>query len=117
MFIDPLFDREAVKKNVLSVDSEFEMRRTIDGRRISMIQKCLGNRSHDYAKFSCGTQQSLHGGNEGVRQAMIRFFNTFYSANIMSFAFYCNQQLDVMTEMTCSAFRKYKLNTSIGLLN
>lgn len=86
-FSAPLFNSGSVEKERNAVDSEYRMKIHDDIRRIYQVQKETINPLHPFAKFSVGNAQTLADHKKSaVRDDLIAFFKTQYSANLMTVA-------------------------------
>ncbi|WP_281544064.1 insulinase family protein [Grimontia sp. SpTr1] len=84
-FSAPLFNADAVDKERNAVDSEYRLKLQDDVRRIYQVQKETINPAHPFSKFSVGSLDTL-ADREGssVRDELIDFYKTHYSANLMA---------------------------------
>lgn len=100
-FIDPLFDRSNIAKELFAVDQEDSKNLENDPRRAYMISKEIGNPNHPNAKFSTGNSKTL----SAIPPAELKkWFETNYSANQMALCVYSNLELDVLTKMVTDKF-------------
>lgn len=87
-FISPTMNENSVDREMAAVNSEFNANLNADGWRLTMLEKALSQKDHDYYKFSCGNFTTLgdipkeKGIN--VQGELIKFHDKWYSANIMS---------------------------------
>lgn len=101
-FIAPLFLAELVERERQAVFSEYASRIKDEGRRSLDAFKSVINQRHPFAKFSVGSEKTLPNqilNNDGdsdsqLRREVIRFYKTYYSANVMSLVVASNQSLD-----------------------
>ena len=86
-FIAPLFNEEYVQREMNAVDSEYRLKIKDDGRRIYETFKITANNKHPFSKFSVGNLDSLGDRDaNNTRDELIRFYNKYYSANLMTLA-------------------------------
>ncbi len=86
-FINPLLNPEFVERERNAVDSEYYARRTDDFRRTWSARKHVFNPAHPVTQFSIGNSETLADQpGQSVRDALLEFHKTYYSANIMSLA-------------------------------
>ena len=78
-FVSPLFDEDAIYREVQAVDSEDSKNRILDGRRNLQVIKSLMDPSHPYSKFSTGNRQTLTDGNK-VEKTILAM-HSFYKKN------------------------------------
>ncbi len=91
-FIAPLFTPEYVEREKNAVHSEYQSRRTDEFRRSFAVFKQVINPAHPQAKFSIGSLDTLADKpEETVREALLKFYDTHYSAEKMSLVILGNQ--------------------------
>ncbi|QUN07190.1 insulinase family protein [Shewanella yunxiaonensis] len=83
-FIAPLFNKELVDRERHAIESEFRLKQKDDIRRIYQVLKETVNPAHPFAKFSVGNLETLAGDEEVLRQELLTFYQTHYSANLMT---------------------------------
>ncbi|MDX1302311.1 insulinase family protein [Photobacterium sp.] len=94
-FTAPLFNEEAVEKERQAVDSEYKMKLKDDVRRIYQVHKETINPAHPFTKFSVGDLTTLNDRNNlSVREELLAFYHTHYSANAMGLVLLGPQSLD-----------------------
>ncbi len=86
-FIAPQFSPKYVSRERQVVHSEYTSKFTSDGRRSFYAKKQAMNPDHPYTRFSVGSNETLadRDGNS-IRDELIRFYKSHYSANIMALA-------------------------------
>lgn len=94
-FIDPLFTADYVQRERHAVDSEFQAKRRDDSRRVHEVTKQVMNAEHGWSNFAVGDLRSLSDSeNLQIRDALIDFYQQYYSANLMSLVVSGPQSLD-----------------------
>nr|WP_086939898.1 insulinase family protein [Thaumasiovibrio occultus] len=94
-FTAPLFNADAVDKERNAVDSEYKLKINDDVRRIYQVHKETVNPAHPFCKFSVGSQDTLEDRPEHpVRDDLLRFYQTHYSAHRMGLVLLGPQSLD-----------------------
>ncbi|MBR9727473.1 insulinase family protein [Shewanella intestini] len=83
-FIAPKFDVELVDRERQAIESEYSLKLKDDVRRIYQVQKESINQQHPFSKFSVGNLATLSGTQQELRDELITFYQTHYSANIMT---------------------------------
>lgn len=84
-FISPLFSSEYVDRERNAVHSEYQARIKSDARRSYYAIKQVQNPEHPSSKFATGSLETLKDSEQqSLRDALITFYKTHYSANIMS---------------------------------
>lgn len=107
-FTCPLFDSGATDKEINAIDSEHKKNLQNDIWRQYQLDKHLSNHSHPYHRFPTGSHTTL--GTEprnygiDIRQELLKYYNKWYSANIMNFCIIGRENLDTLSEWTDSLF-------------
>lgn len=83
-FVDPLFKKEGINREVNAVNSEHNKNINNDAWRDDRILRVMANGDHPFKNFSTGNLETLN--KDGLRDAMIQFYKKFYSANLMKLA-------------------------------
>ncbi|ORX66383.1 hypothetical protein DL89DRAFT_270291 [Linderina pennispora] len=108
IFIDPLFNASSVERELNAVQSEFNGLTSNDMWRAFMISKRLCNPNHPFSRFCVGTIDTLQGEAErrgaDLRAEMIKFYEQYYSSDIMRLVVYSSHSLDQLTEWAVSKF-------------
>jgi len=108
-FIAPLFNEQFVQRERAIVHSEFESRRKNDFRRTWEAQKEFMNPKHPQAGFSVGSLETLADReNDSVRDALIKFYEKHYSANIMTLAIVGKEDLPQLKKWAVEKFAGVK---------
>ena len=94
-FIAPLFTPDYVDRERQVVHSEYLGRRTDDRRRVYAAAQQAMNPAHPASTFAVGNLETLadRPGSD-VRQELIRFYERYYSANLMTLAVVGRESLD-----------------------
>lgn len=93
-FIAPMFNRELVDRERHAIESEFRLKQKDDIRRIYQVLKETVNPLHPFSKFSVGNLATLGGNEEQLRQELLTFYQTHYSANLMTLCLVAPLTLD-----------------------
>ncbi|QQO83361.1 insulinase family protein [Shewanella algae] len=83
-FIAPLFNQELVERERHAIESEFSLKQKDDIRRIYQVLKETVNPAHPFSKFSVGNLQTLGGDEQQLREELLAFYKSHYSANLMT---------------------------------
>lgn len=104
-FVAPLFNPEYVERERNAVDSEFQLRRKSDGRRVFAAFKEALNPRHPLSDFDIGSLQTLadRPGSD-VRDELVAFYRQHYSANIMTLVVLGREPPDVLERWTRERF-------------
>uniref|UniRef100_A0A3B3IIR7 Insulin-degrading enzyme n=1 Tax=Oryzias latipes TaxID=8090 RepID=A0A3B3IIR7_ORYLA len=107
-FLCPLFDESCKDREVNAVDSEHEKNLMNDAWRLFQLEKATGNPNHPFSKFGTGNKLTLETRpcEEGidVRQELLKFHSTYYSANLMGLCVLGRESLDELTSMVVKLF-------------
>ncbi|KRY77608.1 Insulin-degrading enzyme [Trichinella pseudospiralis] len=97
-FIEPLFTVDATEREVNAVDSEMRGNLQSDSWRDHQLERHLSNPKHDYNKFGTGTRKTLLDDvlsrGEDPREALLKFYQNHYSANLMALCIMGKESLD-----------------------
>ncbi|XP_077261770.1 insulin-degrading enzyme-like isoform X2 [Temnothorax americanus] len=109
-FIAPLFRETLIEKEINgSIDAEYKEYLTRHGRRFIQLEKLSAKPDQPYSKFGTGNGESLSKipkeKNINVRNRLLEFYNTYYSANIMSLCIHGKESLDDLANMVVERFR------------
>lgn len=87
-FLNPLFTESATELEVNAVNSEHEKNIANDVWRADQLEKSSADPNHPYSKFGSGNRATLDVEPKAkgidVREALLKFHNSWYSANIMA---------------------------------
>ncbi|KAJ2501180.1 metalloprotease [Coemansia sp. RSA 1972] len=111
-FIDPLFAPNSVTRELHAVDSEHKGNLQSDQRRAFQLNRALSNTSHPYSYFGTGNLEILRDSSQerglDIRKEMIRFYETYYSADIMKLAVVGNYSIEQLVEWSVAKFSDIK---------
>ncbi|KAI7897701.1 Metalloenzyme, LuxS/M16 peptidase-like protein [Cokeromyces recurvatus] len=115
-FISPLFSDSCTERELKAVDSEHKKNRQQDGWRMFQLEKSLCNPNHPYCHFGTGNLETLYENpkknGKDIRQELLKFHDSYYSANIMKLCILGRESLDQLTEWAVEKF-KYVRNKNI----
>ncbi len=104
-FTAPLFNPDYVSREKHAVASEYRSKRKLDGLRYYSAYRQALNPDHPLSRFAVGNLQTLADRPaDSVRQDLIHFYRTHYSANVMKLAVYGSQSLDELEQMVRTRF-------------
>lgn len=103
-FISPLFDERYAEREKNAVDSEYRARYKDEGRRKQDVLKQIVNQEHPFHKFSIGSLETLSSTNVPIRNDLINFYNTWYSAKNMTLVILGADSLNNMEKMVKDYF-------------
>lgn len=84
-FISPSFPKDKIKRELDSIQNEFESKCNDDILRCERIRKCVGNSKHVYAKFDYGNKSTLTNDDQ-LYKCLLEFYNEYYSSDNMGLA-------------------------------
>jgi len=107
-FSDPLFTEAATGRELNAIESENKKNLQSDTFRLYQLAKSRANSDHPFSKFFTGNRATLLDGTvaQGInlREELIRFYNSYYSANQMTLAIVAPQSIDELKAMANDAF-------------
>lgn len=84
-FYQPKFAPEWIAKELQSIESEFQLKRRDELRRLHQVHKATVNQQHPFAKFSVGNQDTLRDTNERpLARELRQFFDSYYQPQRMT---------------------------------
>jgi insulysin len=111
-FIAPLFLADCTDRELRAVDSEHKKNLQSDKWRLFQLEKSLSNPAYPYNSFGTGNLISLkeEPGVKGldVRQAFMKFYETYYSANLMKLVVLGRESLDQLEQWVVDKFAAVK---------
>lgn len=93
-FKTPLFDPDYGDKERTAVHNEWSMGKSQDARILQQLSGLTANPDHPAARFHVGNEETLPGGDKGLRQAMLDFYQRYYQASNMTLAIVGQASLD-----------------------
>jgi len=107
-FLCPLFNSDATDREVNAVESEHHKNVLSDSWRLNQLDKSSVNPSHPYSKFGSGNKLTLDTRPKekglSVRDELLKFHSSSYSANIMALAVLGRESLDDLTNLVIKLF-------------
>ncbi|XP_057329083.1 insulin-degrading enzyme-like [Microplitis mediator] len=117
-FLSPLFNESVVESEVNNVHSEFETLLNDDDARIDQIVRSSIDPKHPYAKFFTGNKNTLIDKPKemgiNIRSELIKFYQRWYSSNLMALTVFGNQSLDELEEIVTKKFSEV-INKNVQL--
>ena len=111
-FICPLFMESAIEREVNAVNSEHERKTTDESRRIEYAERATMSPCHPFCKFPTGNKDTLlnipQTRGQCIRDELLKFYDKYYSSNIMALAVLGKESLDELEQMTVPLFGKIK---------
>jgi secreted Zn-dependent insulinase-like peptidase len=104
-FISPRFDAEYVDREVNAVNAEYQMGLNTDARRGLDVTREVVNPDHPYSILGVGTADTLaNRPGRPVRDDLLKFYEQYYSANLMALAVLGRESLDDLEAMVATIF-------------
>lgn len=103
-FICPLFSASGKDREINAVDSENKKNLENDDWRLYQLMKSGTSANHPYHGFSTGNRSTLTGDGVDVREELLKYHRSHYSANLMRLVVLSNETLDNLTDWTVSRF-------------
>jgi protease-3 len=101
----PLLDPIYADKERNAVNAEMESKKHSDGRRLAMLMLSTLNPDHPAARFTGGNLETLSDKpGSPLHDELIRFHQTWYSANLMKGVLYGPQSLDELEALARGEF-------------
>ena len=99
-FTSPLFNEDAVQREVNAIDSEHGKNIQNDAFRLYQLEKYRVNKEHPYSRFFTGTKTTLlQNGPTYLRNQLLDFHSTYYSANQMVLSIVAPQPLKELKQI------------------
>ncbi|KAI7895156.1 Metalloenzyme, LuxS/M16 peptidase-like protein [Mucor mucedo] len=111
-FISPLFSDGCTERELKAVDSEHKKNRQQDSWRMFQLEKSLSNPDHPYCHFGTGNLETLFENpkrnGKDIREELLKFHDSYYSANIMKLCVLGREPLDQLTEWAVEKFKNVR---------
>nr|XP_043635992.1 nardilysin-like [Erigeron canadensis] len=114
-FISPLVKAEAMEREVLAVDSEFNRVLQSDTCRLEQLQRHTAAPGHAFNRFSWGNKRSLVDAvDKGInlRDQIFKLYNEYYHGGLMKLVIIGGESLDVLESWVLELFSKVKASNS-----
>lgn len=105
-FISPNFSIDSAEKEVKAVDSEYNMSLQSDAWHFFNLIQSLSAEDSNLNRFNCGNIKSLS--QDGMRDSLLNFHKTWYSANIMNLTVVSNHSIEDLEKWTTEKFSVIK---------
>jgi secreted Zn-dependent insulinase-like peptidase len=113
-FFEPTFDAKYVNRERNAVESEYQLKLKSDSRRQWDVLREIINPQHPLSKFTVGNNQTLVDGENGLlRDQLIKMYNHYYSANLMTLVVLGNESIDKLQTMVENQFRPVANNNRV----
>ena len=119
-FIDPLFHKEKVEKEVNAVNSEYEKNLILDTRKRSQIFASLSKADNPFNRFTTGNLNTLveSAKSKGLdlREELLKFHKKYYVSEKMKLVLYSNKPLNELEEIVVLKFSQIKPSENFDIL-
>lgn len=104
-FTAPLFNEKLVDQEKQTVNSEYSSKLKEDSRRFLSAEKATYNPEHPFSHFAVGSDKTLADSPDNpLRDDLVTFWKSHYSANLMSLVVYGRESLDQLEKMVRPRF-------------
>ncbi len=114
-FIDPLFDKNSVDREINAIESEHKKNIQSDTWRFSYLTDLISKKDSMINKFSTGNLQSLKKPN--VRKEMIKFYKKYYISSNIKVSIISSMALSKTTEFINKYFSSIKKSSASQIAN
>ncbi|SCV05946.1 LANO_0H18668g1_1 [Lachancea nothofagi CBS 11611] len=108
-FTCPSFNKSSTDKEINAVDSENKKNLQSDLWRLYQLDKSLTSTEHPFHKFSTGNMTTLGSTPKfnglNIRDELLKFYNSCYSANLMKLCILGREDLDDMSKWVYDLFK------------
>ncbi|MFS7964629.1 putative insulysin [Helianthus anomalus] len=114
-FISPLVKTEAMDREVLAVDSEFNQALQSDACRLQQLQCHTAAPGHAFNQFFLGNKKSLVDAMENgvyLRDQIFKLYNEFYHGGLLKLVVIGGESLDVLESWVVELFDKVKTSNA-----
>lgn len=106
-FAAPLLSETNAKKEVNAVNAEMVRAKSSDGHLVLAVNRATSNPAHPMTKFAVGNKESLSDKpNSRLHDELGKFYQQYYSANLMKAVLYSNQTLDKLATLASQTLGK-----------
>jgi len=109
-FIDPLFDSDYIKKEINSVNSEYERNVQLDSRRKEQVLRQLAHKHSSFHRFTTGNRHSLlqNLSSNQLRKSVLEFYGKYYIPENMNLIIYGNEDVNYYKKLIKNTFKNMK---------
>ncbi|KAJ4866861.1 Insulinase (Peptidase family M16) family protein [Raphanus sativus] len=115
-FVAPLMKTEAMEREVLAVDSEFNQALQNDACRLQQLQCYTSGKGHPFNRFSWGNKKSLSGAMENgvdLRECIVKLYKEYYRGGLMKLVVIGGESLDILESWVVELFGDVKKGSKI----
>ncbi|KAL0797443.1 hypothetical protein Bca101_052617 [Brassica carinata] len=115
-FVAPLMKTEAMEREVLAVDSEFNQALQNDACRLQQLQCYTSAKGHPFNRFSWGNKKSLSGAMENgvdLRECIVKLYKEYYRGGLMKLVVIGGESLDILESWAVELFGAVKNGSKV----
>ncbi|XP_018441552.2 nardilysin-like [Raphanus sativus] len=115
-FVAPLMKTEAMEREVLAVDSEFNQALQNDACRLQQLQCHTSTKGHPLNRFAWGNKKSLSGAMENgvdLRECIVKLYKEYYHGGLMKLVVIGGEPLDLLESWAVELFGDVKNGSKI----
>ncbi|CAH8251408.1 unnamed protein product [Arabidopsis lyrata] len=115
-FVAPLMKTEAMEREVLAVDSEFNQALQNDACRLQQLQCYTSAKGHPFNRFAWGNKKSLSGAMENgvdLRECIVKLYKEYYHGGLMKLVVIGGESLDMLESWVVELFGDVKNGSKI----
>ncbi|CAH8391672.1 unnamed protein product [Eruca vesicaria subsp. sativa] len=115
-FVAPLMKTEAMEREVLAVDSEFNQALQNDACRLQQFQCYTSAKGHPFNRFAWGNKKSLSGAVENgvdLRECIVKLYKEYYHGGLMKLVVIGGESLDTLESWVVELFGDVKKGSKI----
>ncbi|KAG2260215.1 hypothetical protein Bca52824_079509 [Brassica carinata] len=115
-FVAPLMKTEAMEREVLAVDSEFNQALQNDACRLQQFQCYTSAKGHPFNRFSWGNKKSLSGAMENgvdLRECIVKLYKEYYHGGLMKLVVIGGESLDMLESWVVELFGDVKSGSKV----
>ncbi|KAG2324039.1 hypothetical protein Bca52824_006767 [Brassica carinata] len=115
-FVAPLMKTEAMEREVLAVDSEFNQALQNDACRLQQLQCHTSTKGHPVNRFAWGNKKSLSGAMENgvdLRECIVKLYKEYYHGGLMKLVVIGGEPLDLLESWVVELFGDVKNGSKI----
>ena len=104
-FVEPLLSEDGINREINAVHSEYEKNYSVDIVRIvSVLKEIVDTKDNPFYNFGGGNKQTLQ--KPDIRDELLKFYDKYYSSNIMKLVVLSNVPHDVMQKKITKLFEQ-----------
>ncbi|XP_010457845.1 PREDICTED: nardilysin-like isoform X1 [Camelina sativa] len=115
-FVAPLMKTEAMERELLAVDSEFNQTIQNDLCRLQQLQCYTSAKGHPFNRFAWGNKKSLSGSMENgvdLRECIVKLYKEYYHGGLMKLVVIGGESLDMLESWVVELFGAVKNGSKI----